>query len=450
MKVKDTLLLGLVILQTIACYIPNNSILNMKMERIIPSVPLSKRRDMIFYSIALNTLNIKKANAEQSIIDKVGTKDIMKYIEEEQANIFEKSISSVCYISTEYSSMADKYNLNKDDLPKGVGTGFIWDKKGHIITNFHVINKVDKALVTITDNNRNKKTYVAKLTGVDPDTDLAILKIDAPENELQVINYNDKVKTRIGQFAFAIGNPFGQDHTFTTGIISAINREITAPTGRKIYGIIQTDAAINPGNSGGPLLNSNGEIIGINTASLGMGVSAGIGFAIPISSALKSINDIINTGYVQKAILGISYMERNPSIVESEKSGIPIITKGILILDVPDKSPAYFAGLKGVERDEKTRRVTQIGDIILAINNTPINNPDDLNTILKKFKPGDKINIKHSRINKEYKTDLVLGNYKGATFTLLENERGKNFEEERKPVDIPLKNLEPVIEPKLN
>ena len=452
MKIKDTLLLGLVILQTITCYVPNNSILNMKIDGMIPRLVLSKRRDMIFYSVALNALNIKKANAEQSIsiIDKVSTKDIMKYIEEEQANIFEKSISSVCYISTEYSSMADKYNLNKDDLPKGVGTGFIWDKKGHIITNFHVINKVDKALVTITDNNGDKKTYIAKLTGVDPDTDLAILKIDAPENKLQVINYNDKVKTRIGQFAYAIGNPFGQDHTFTTGIISATNREITAPTGRKIYGIIQTDAAINPGNSGGPLLNSDGELIGINTASLGLGVSAGIGFAIPISYALKSINDIIDTGYVQKAILGISYMERNPSIVESEKSGIPIITKGILILDVPKNSPAYFAGLKGVERDEKTKRVTQIGDIILAINNTPINTPDDLNIILKQFKPGDKINIKHSRINKEYKTELILGNYKGTTFTLLENERGKNFDEERKPIDIPLKNLEPVIEPKLN
>jgi S1-C subfamily serine protease len=409
---------------------------------------------MILSSISLNTLRIKKTNVEQSIIEKVSKKDIIKYIEEEQANIFENSISSVCYISTEYSSMADKYNLNKDDLPKGVGTGFIWDKKGHIITNFHVINNVDKALVTITDNNRNKKTYVAKLTGVDPDTDLAVLKIDADENELQVINYNDKVKTRIGQFAFAIGNPYGQDHTFTTGIISAINREITAPTGRKIYGIIQTDAAINPGNSGGPLLNSDGELIGINTASLGVGVlsgvgvSSGISFAIPISSALKSINDIINTGYVQKAILGISNMERNPTNIESEKSGIPIITKGVLILDVKINSPAYFAGLKGVERDEKTRRVTQIGDIILAINDMPINNSNDLNTILKKFKPGEKIIIKHMRINKEYNTELTLGNYKGSSFTLIENERGENFEEERKPYVpyvIPLKNLEPFI-----
>jgi S1-C subfamily serine protease len=454
MKVKNTLIMGTVILQTIACYLPNNSIINMKMNGMIPWSSISKRRDMILSSISLNMLRIKKTNVEQSIIEKVSKKDIIKYIEEEQANIFENSISSVCYISTEYSSMADKYNLNKDDLPKGVGTGFIWDKKGHIITNFHVINNVDKALVTITDNNRNKKTYVAKLTGVDPDTDLAVLKIDADENELQVINYNDKVKTRIGQFAFAIGNPYGQDHTFTTGIISAINREITAPTGRKIYGIIQTDAAINPGNSGGPLLNSDGELIGINTASLGVGVlsgvgvSSGISFAIPISSALKSINDIINTGYVQKAILGISNMERNPTNIESEKSGIPIITKGVLILDVKINSPAYFAGLKGVERDEKTRRVTQIGDIILAINDMPINNSNDLNTILKKFKPGDKIIIKHMRINKEYNTELTLGNYKGSSFTLIENERGENFEEERKPYVpyvIPLKNLEPFI-----
>ena len=451
-KEKLFVYLCLVILQSISCYIPNNSLntlMKMNGGLNLRNPLISKRRDIIFYSIALNTIGSKKVNAEQTRIDMTDTKDIIKYIEEEQTKIFDNSISSVCYISTEYSSMAEKFNLNKDDLPKGVGTGFIWDKKGHIITNFHVINKVDKALVTITDRNNNKKTYVAKLTGVDPDNDLAILKIDAPESELQVINYNSDVKARIGNFAFAIGNPFGQDHTFTTGIISAINREIIAPTGRKIYGIIQTDAAINPGNSGGPLLNSNGEIIGINTASIGLGAS-GIAFAIPISSVLKSINDIIDTGYVQKAILGISNMERNPSIIESEKSGIPIITKGVLILDVPKDSPAYFAGLKGVERDEKTKRVTQIGDIILGINNIPINNPDDLNTILKKFKPGDKITIKHQRINKEYTTDLILGNYKGTTFTMLENERGKNFENKRVPVDIPLKNLEPVIQPKLN
>jgi S1-C subfamily serine protease len=367
-------------------------------------------------------------NISNNSLINISSKDIIKYIEEEQTNIFEKAKPSVCYISTDYSSMADKYNLNKNDFPKGVGTGFIWDKDGHIITNFHVINKVDNALVTITDTNNDKKTYVAKLTGIDPDLDLAILKIDAPADELQIINFNPDIKTRIGQFAYAIGNPFGRDHTFTTGIISAVNRDITAPTGRKIYGIIQTDAAINPGNSGGPLLNSNGEIIGINTASLGLVVSTGIGFAIPISCVLKSINDIIRTGYVEKAILGISCIDRNPSVVESDISGIPIITKGILILDVPKNSPAYFAGLKGIVRDTETNRVSQIGDIILAINNNSINNKEDLNAILKKFKPGDKITIKHLRINKEYNTDLVLDSYKGTAFTLLENERGKDFE----------------------
>ena len=172
------------------------------------------------------------------------------------------------------------------------------------------------------------------------------------------------------------------------------NREITAPTGRKITGIIQTDAAINPGNSAGPLLNTDGEIIGINTASMGMGVSAGI-VAIPIQRAVKSITDIIETGFVKRAIMGISYMERNPSIVESEKSGIPII-EGIYF-DVPADSPAAAAGIKGVTRNEATKRLEQVGDIIIAIADKPVNNPNDLNNILKEFKPDDIVKIKYKK-----------------------------------------------------
>jgi S1-C subfamily serine protease len=346
--------------------------------------------------------------------------------------------------------MADKYNLNKDDLPKGVGTGFIWDKEGHIITNFHVINKVDNAIITITDKNNNKKNYKAKLTGVDPDLDIAVLKIDIDsKTDLQVIKYNNDVKPIVGENAYAIGNPFGQDHTFTSGIISANNREITAPTGRKIYNVIQTDAAINPGNSGGPLLNSKGELIGINTASLGAGVSAGIGFTIPISNALKSITDIIDTGFVKKAILGISYMERNPSVLESEKSGIPIIEKGLLVLEVPDKSPAYYAGLRGVIRNNNTQKIENIGDIILSINDDDIIGPNDLNIILKKYNAGDKVIIKYLRDNKIKTSELTLGSYKGSTFTQLENERGKDFTDITNNINIPLKNIEPMIQPKL-
>ena len=376
----------------------------------------------------------------------------LKILENVQNRLFKDATPSICYISTEYGSMADKYNLNKDDLPKGVGSGFVWDDSGHIITNFHVINKVDSAIVTITDKDNNKKEYKAKLTGVDPDTDLAVLKIDLKDNEkLKSIKYNKDVNPVIGQFAFAIGNPFGQDHTLTTGIVSGTNREITAPTGRKINGIIQTDAAINPGNSGGPLLNSDGEIIGINTASLGMGVSAGIGFAIPIQRAVKSIKDIIDTGFVKRAILGISYMERNPTIVESEKSGVPIIDKGVLVLDVPTDSPAFEAGIRGVTRNDKTKRVEQVGDIIIEIDNKAINSPNDLNKILKDYKPDDIVDVKYIRNKEEKITKLKLGSYKGTTFTQLENERGNEFaKKEGKEVNIPLKNLEPKIEPKLN
>lgn len=352
----------------------------------------------------------------------MNSKDILKCIEEEQTKIFENSMSTVCYITTEYSSMIDKYIVNKDKIHKGFGTGFIWDKKGHIITNFHIINKVDKAFVTITDREGKQKSYIAKLTGIDPDIDLAILKIDAQENELQVINYNSNAKTRIGNFAFVIGNPFRHSMTFTTGIISSINREITSPTGMKICGVIQTDAAINPGNSGGPLLNSSGEIIGIVASSYGLGVSAGIGFAIPISSVLKSITDIIETGYVQKALLGISNLESNPSIVVSEKSGIPIITNGVLIIEVSTNSPAYTAGLQGITTDEKTKKFISIGDIIIGVNDISINNSDNLKMILKQYKPNDKITINYLRNKKEYSTVLILGGYKGSNFTMIESD----------------------------
>lgn len=404
------------------------------------------RRNILYTGIGISSytlLNPIKTNADN-------TNNLLNYIEEQQKNIYDKTLSSVCYISTEYTSMGEKFNLNGEDLPKGVGTGFIWDKSGHIITNFHVINKVDNALVTITKKNKEIVTYNAKLTGIDPDNDLAILKIDAPKDYLKVINYNPKTIVNVGQFAFAIGNPFGQDHTLTSGIISGINRELSAPTGRKIYNVIQTDAAINPGNSGGPLLNSKGELLGINTASLGMGVSSGIGFTIPINNVINSINDIIRTGYVQKPILGITYMERNPSESESLKSGIPIIKKGLLILDVPNDSPAIDAGLQGIKKNNETQKIERIGDIIIGIDNNVINNPKDLYSILKKYKPGDKIKLKYIRNDKENVIDLVLGNYKGTTFTKLENERGVDFDKKSRKIDIPLKNLEPKIEPKLN
>ena len=181
-----------------------------------------------------------------------------------------------------------------------------------------------------------------------------------------------------------------------------------------------------------------------------MGVSSGIGFTIPINNAINSINDIIKTGYVQKPILGITYMERNPSESESLKSGLPLIKKGLLILEVPNDSPAIDAGLQGIKTNNETKKIERIGDIIIGIDNYEVKNPIDLYSILKKYKPGDKIKLKYLRNNIEYITDLILGNYKGTTFTKLENERGIEFDKKGRKIDIPLKNLEPKIEPKLN
>lgn len=415
--------------------------------KMIDNTNNANRRELLLYGATIIGVS--------NLYDKINSPKIYsKNIEKYQNKIYKEVSPSVCYISTEYGNVAEKYNIDKDDLPKGVGSGFIWDEKGHIITNFHVINKVDNAIVTITDKNNKKKDYKAKITGIDPDNDLAVLKIDLNKNDekLSVIKYNENVNVNIGDFAFAIGNPFGQDHTLTTGIISGVNREIKAPTGRKIYGIIQTDAAINPGNSGGPLLNSDCEIIGINTASLGMGVSAGIGFAIPIKIAEKSIKDIINTGFVNKAILGITYMERNPSILESEKSGIPIIDKGVLILEVPPDSPAFEAGLRGIIRNKITNKIEKIGDIIISIDDKNIENPNNLNDILKLYKPGDIVRIKYNRDNIINEVNIKLGSYRGTAFTHLENERGNDFMEKsgKNELNIPLKNLEPKIEPKLN
>mmetsp|Transcript_11348 Transcript_11348/g.17847 ORF Transcript_11348/g.17847 Transcript_11348/m.17847 type:complete len:465 (-) Transcript_11348:178-1572(-) len=369
--------------------------------------------------------------------------------ESEQEKLFEDAVPSVCFISTDYTSMAESLNLDASALPKGVGSGFVWDNKGHIVTNFHVINKVDSATVTMTLSDGTTKQYKAKLTGVDPDKDIAVLKIDAPAESLRKMPVGVSKSLKVGQFTYAIGNPFGQDHTLTTGVVSGKNRLITAPTGRKITGVIQTDAAINPGNSGGPLLDRKGNVIGINTASLGSGVSAGVGFAVPIDVAKPVIQQIIDFGQVQRAILGISYLERLPTALESQQSGIPRIENGIVVLEVPPTSPAAGGGMKAVERKPNQKPV--LGDVIVGINDFRIKNPQELTATLEKFKPGDKVLIKVLRGVEQEQKDLevTLGSFKGNTFTKLENERGDDFTKDSAPMNIPLGEIAPQITPKM-
>ncbi len=353
----------------------------------------------------------------------------LKSDENKQIDIFKKTSKSVCFISTEYSKLASNLNMDIDNLPKGVGTGFLWDKKGHIVTNFHVINKVDNAMVIL-----NNHTYNAKITGIEPEKDIAVLKIDLNEtsssiNPITIGSIDDVI---IGQYSYAIGNPFGQDNTFTMGIISGLNREITSPTGRKITGIIQTDTAINPGNSGGPHINSNGEVIGMNTASFGSGTSAGVNFAIPINIIKKVVNEIIEKGGVQKAIIGISYLDRLPSAFESKQMGINEIKKGVIVLSVPSNSST---GLRGIKRVGDKKVI--IGDIIIGIDNYDINNSEELLNTLERYKPYDKVQLKILRDGKEIIKEISLITYKTKTYTNME-------------IDIPLGNIAPQITPKMN
>ena len=353
--------------------------------------------------------------------------------------------------------MAAAGGMDPSNLPKGVGSGFVWDKAGHVVTNFHVINKVDNAMVTFTDENGVQKQYKAKLTGVDPDKDIAVLKIDAPASELIPLPIGDSSGIKVGQIALAIGNPFGQDHTLTTGVVSGKNRQITAPTGRKINGVIQTDAAINPGNSGGPLLDSEGRIIGINTASLGsaQGVSAGVGFAIPIATAAGVVDQLVKFGQVQRAVLGISYLERLPSPAEAEKSGIPRIDKGVVVLEVPAGSPCAVAGMLGAKREGGANGnpgKTSVGDVIVGIDKFPINKPTDLGDALGNFKPGDKVQIAVLRgSDLTPKTlDVKLGAFKGSAFSKIELEKpAVESNDGINAMNVPLKDIAPIIDPKL-
>ncbi|WP_396189502.1 S1C family serine protease, partial [Flavobacterium sp.] len=341
-----------------------------------------------------------------------------------QIHLYNKAVSSVGYISTEYKNVAKKLNFtNIGDLPKGVGTGFVWDNQGHIVTNFHVINKVDSAEVTLVNKYGVSKKYMAQLTGADPDKDIAVLKINVSAYDdihLVPIPLGSNEGIHIGQNAYAIGNPFGQEYTFTVGVISGKKREISSPTGRKIKDMIQTDAAINPGNSGGPLLDSSGRLIGMNTATFGQGVSSGVNFAVSIDTIKHSVNQIIEYGIIQRAVLGISFLERRPftqSQNNTNNSDFAGVDQGIIILEVPKTSPAYNAGLRGVVNGT-------LGDVLVGLNSIPVNNTNDLLAALDKYKPGDRVKLHVLRgvAKTRISLDVTLGSFKVQTYSGLEYE----------------------------
>lgn len=309
-------------------------------------------------------------------------------IEDEQntVDIFDNAGPGTVFV-TQNQIVRDRYTMRATEVPSGSGSGFIWDTDGHIITNYHVIDGSSHLTVTLY----NQKTYPAKLVGGEPKKDIAVLKIDAPADELTPIpRPDDTYELAVGQKAIAIGNPFGLDHTITTGIISAMGRDQLGYGGVTIRDMIQTDASINPGNSGGPLLDSSGQLIGMNTMIFSKsGASAGIGFAVPFSTIKRVVPQIIRTGRAQQIGLGISIL---PDAI-ARRNGI----QGVIVRQVANNSPAARAGLRGVEQNY---RGTYIGDVIVGIDDKKVTNYDTLYNALDTHQPGDTIQVKIRREGK--------------------------------------------------
>jgi S1-C subfamily serine protease len=314
--------------------------------------------------------------------------------EKRTIDLFDRASKSVVFITT-LAVQSDFFSRNVAEIPVGSGSGFIWDEKGHVITNYHVIRNAEIARVTLA----NGSTYEARLVGTAPEKDLAVLRIDAPVAELKPLAVGTSANLRVGQGVFAIGNPFGLDQTLTTGIISALGREIESLARLPIRGCIQTDAAINPGNSGGPLLDSAGRLIGVNTQIASpSGASAGVGFAIPVDEVNWVVPDLIKFGRLNRPTLGVQLVD--PSIEQR------LNIEGALIRAVFRDSGAAEAGLKGTTQDRFGR--IALGDIITAIDGTPVKSSSDVPLALERRQPGETVKLKIRRGRAEQEVSVIL------------------------------------------
>ncbi len=297
-------------------------------------------------------------------------------------NLFQKCSKSVVFIKSSVVR-SNPFSRNLLERPQGTGSGFVWDKEGHIVTNFHVVSKADRAQVILPD----QSTWEARAVGYAQGKDLAILKIEAPSSALHPIPIGSSGDLEVGQQALAIGSPFGLDQTLTTGVISGLDREITSPSGRRISDVIQTDAAINPGNSGGPLLDSSGRLIGVNTAIVSpSGAYAGIGFAIPVDTVNRLVPQLIEYGQVVHPWLGISWTDPR------RLAQVGIDVEGVHVREVVSGGPAEKGGIRANASIGDTG--FQLGDFIVQMDEKPIKSTDDLFDFLETAKVDQRVKIK--------------------------------------------------------
>jgi len=291
--------------------------------------------------------------------------------------IFERTAPSVVYIVNS-ALMRQLFSRNVYEVPQGAGSGFVWNEEGYVVTNFHVVYNADSLTVVLADQTQHE----ARVVGADPDHDLAVVQIQVGKGKLLPIAVGSSQDLKVGQKVLAIGNPFGLDHTLTTGVVSALNRSIESMTKRTIENVIQIDAAINPGNSGGPLLDSGGRLIGINTMILSpSGASSGIGFAVPVDTVNEIVPQLIKLGKVIRAGIGVSLL---PDSV-ARRAG----TQGVIIGQVAPGGPADLAGLHGTTRGGSG----QLGDVITGVDGEPVHSVDDLFRLLGHHKVGEQARL---------------------------------------------------------
>ncbi len=353
------------------------------------------------FGSGFNGQNTNVAHAEDAPAQQVTDISDPATVSDEQNNIevYKTKSPGVAFITT--SQKVEDWFGEEHEEERGNGSGSVIDAEGHIVTNAHVVEGASKLTVSFGGD----KIFPAKVVGVDMDTDLAVIQVEAPKENLTVIPFGDSDKLIVGQKVIAIGNPFGLDRTLTTGVISGLQRPIRARNGRPIEGAVQTDASINPGNSGGPLLNKYGQMIGINSQILSpAGGSVGVGFAIPVSIAKRVVPQLIQFGEVRRAKLGIG--SRN--VADLIKQGIKLPTnEGLLVINVGQGSAAEKAGLRGVSQNNQTGEIT-FGDTILSIDGDKINDQDALYRSLDKKQIGDTIQVEIFRDNKKQTIPVKL------------------------------------------
>jgi len=312
-------------------------------------------------------------------------------------DVFREASPSVVHI-TSSNYRRDMFGLNIFEIPLGTGSGFIYDQEGHVVTNYHVVQAGSKWRIKLADGS----DWDAELVGAEPDKDIAVLRIKAPAEQLRPIKLGTSEDLVVGQSVLAIGNPFGLDQTLTTGVVSALGREIESITGRKIRDVIQTDAAINPGNSGGPLLDSAGRLIGVNTQIASpSGASAGIGFAVPADIVNDIVPDLIRYGAVRRPTMGVTFAE--------DRIARRLGVRAVLIVEVVPGSGADEAGLRGTKVDSRGY-IHQLGDIIIKVNDRDVRTGNELKDALESTSAGSEVTVSYVR-DGEVKTAKVRLSY---------------------------------------